>query len=580
MQAFQPSETPSVESSYLQSLSRNNATALEDAIFENYNADSLELSPNMDGSRRESFAAGPSLFSPKSEDWQGVDMQSIPSGNPFVDQQQNVNVTSFGQGATHEFNPQAAMWPMRGNVSGTSPQQVENITEMDPTFQMMGATMSFNHPNMFTPATGQMNHNMAAAIVPKEWSRSSHMPAREQQTAQSISDARQEGIRKRNTRFEIPPEHNLGNIDHLIAQSTDEHRIKELKAQKRLLRNRQAALDSRQRKKLHTERLEDEKKQFNAVVADMEVELNAAKAELERLRRENQTYVGYADNMAAQKEEMIRAHTVEARELRKKNALLTEHIQRLEGNVTTPTSPSNAFDAGDLSDMAMPGNWDSSTFAAGNFTSGTLVEKSETTKVDTALPTADVDHDKASSQGGLLFMLFLVGAFVMSSRSANPTIPRASEDIRQASAALLDTVLRDAGITQLADTIQAAGPQPSGVNWQSPSAPVDTSSLEGAANNILPRTGDQQSFAMAAEQYSGMSDQEFLQHLNPPQDHRVPNQGRKSLAEALENLQQTSRQAGMAEVYTRSLLWNKVPNDVVRNFAKMVVEGSHGPQTE
>lgn len=582
MQAYQQPETPSVESSYLQSLSRDHATTLEDAIFDNYNNDNLELSPNMDGSRRESFATGPSLFSPKSEDWQGVDMQSIPSGNPFVDQQQNANVAGFAQGTTHDFVSQANMWPMRGAVPGTSPQQVEAITEMDPTFQMMNATMPFNHPHMFAPAAGQLNHNMGgAAIVPKEWTRSSHMPPREQQVTQSISDARQEGIRKRNTRFEIPPEHNLGNIDHLIAQSTDEHRIKELKAQKRLLRNRQAALDSRQRKKLHTERLEDEKKQFNAVVADMEVELNAAKVELERLRRENQTYVSYADSMAAQKEEMIRAHTVEARELRKKNALLTEHIQRLEGNVTTPTSPSNAFDAGDLNGMAMPGNWDSSTFATGNFTSGNIVEKSEIKKADTIMPTSDADHDKTSSQGGLLFMLFLVGAFVMSSKSANPTIPRASEDVRQASAALLDTVLRDAGITQLADTIQAADPQPSGINWQGSSAPGDATSLGGVGSDILAgATGDQQAFSMAAEQYSGMSDQEFLHHLNPPQDHAVPNQGRKNLAEALENFQQTSRQAGMAEVYTRSLLWNKVPNDVVRNFAKMVVEGSHRPQTE
>jgi len=52
---------------------------------------------------------------------------------------------------------------------------------------------------------------------------------------------RGDGIRKKNARFDIPAEMNLTNIDQLISQSTDEQEIKELKQQKRLLRNRQAA---------------------------------------------------------------------------------------------------------------------------------------------------------------------------------------------------------------------------------------------------------------------------------------------------------------------------------------------------
>lgn len=52
---------------------------------------------------------------------------------------------------------------------------------------------------------------------------------------------RRDGIRKKNARFEIPAERTLSTIDHLISQSTNEEEIKELKQQKRLLRNRQAA---------------------------------------------------------------------------------------------------------------------------------------------------------------------------------------------------------------------------------------------------------------------------------------------------------------------------------------------------
>jgi len=77
-----------------------------------------------------------------------------------------------------------------------------------------------------------------------------------------MSIMRPDGIRKKNARFEIPKERNLQNIDSMILASKDEAEKKELKQQKRLLRNRQAALDSRQRKKTHTEKLELEKFQM------------------------------------------------------------------------------------------------------------------------------------------------------------------------------------------------------------------------------------------------------------------------------------------------------------------------------
>jgi len=54
---------------------------------------------------------------------------------------------------------------------------------------------------------------------------------------------RREGIRKKNARFEIPAERSLLNIDRLIASSTNDDELKELKQQKRLLRNRQAAYE-------------------------------------------------------------------------------------------------------------------------------------------------------------------------------------------------------------------------------------------------------------------------------------------------------------------------------------------------
>lgn len=52
---------------------------------------------------------------------------------------------------------------------------------------------------------------------------------------------RSDMARKKNTKIDIPSERNLLNIDRLIEESTNELERKELKSQRRLLRNREAA---------------------------------------------------------------------------------------------------------------------------------------------------------------------------------------------------------------------------------------------------------------------------------------------------------------------------------------------------
>ena len=56
-----------------------------------------------------------------------------------------------------------------------------------------------------------------------------------------VDYARRDGIRKKNGRIDIPPERNIHTIDEMIDQTNDEDQLKELKQQKRLLRNREAA---------------------------------------------------------------------------------------------------------------------------------------------------------------------------------------------------------------------------------------------------------------------------------------------------------------------------------------------------
>ena len=57
----------------------------------------------------------------------------------------------------------------------------------------------------------------------------------------TVDMQRRDGIRKKNGRIDIPQERNIVCIEKMIEDTTDENLLKELKQQKRLLRNREAA---------------------------------------------------------------------------------------------------------------------------------------------------------------------------------------------------------------------------------------------------------------------------------------------------------------------------------------------------
>lgn len=553
---------------------------------------SSEHSPHMANSRRESFATGPPLFSPKTEDWQSVDMQSIPSNNPYADHQEATSYMRMDHDSSHAFSaPSTGSWGMAAQTS--LPQFDPAVAagfDVPASIYQNAAHAPMPFPSMFGPMPTESKQGR---MSPKnDWSATTqsmhHTPTADSDPLASQGDLRRDGVRKRNARFEIPPDHNLNNIDQLIAESTNEMEIKELKQQKRLLRNRQAALDSRQRKKQHTERLEDEKKQYTATIGELDMEVNALRVQLEESRRECQMYMQYCDNLTIQKEEMIRNHTIESRELRKKVSVLTENITALESNsVPTPGPSGTTINGpfGEVDSLCMPGGWDNANFL---HQYGMVPEPPKQNMQPSVAKKTETgssgEGEKTATQGGLLFLLFLVGAFVMSSPSP-PAIPRVSEDVRSASAALLDNVLKEAGMPSSTAAVQPMPSQPATANWgdMSTSTPMTgvstdgvTAPMLGELHEFIQPTREQtneQAFSMSAAQYNGVSDQTFMQ--NGPADRMAePSQGRKNLAAALAEIRATNKQSGSADVYTRTLLWDQIPRDVVRDFIKMFADNN------
>ncbi|RAL66234.1 hypothetical protein DID88_005905 [Monilinia fructigena] len=194
---------------------------LDDNILDHSALDSgLEMSPPMDNSRRESFAVSSTLFSPR-----------LMTGNTSTCNQWLPTIPlSSTTATTHSCASRAAQNSTYGHSNH-------------------GWGMG-NGSGMSTPMQGhdglpsEFEVNVPIFQRPGRW------------------------YPKKNARFDIPAERNLTNIDQLISQSTDEQEIKELKQQKLLIA---------QRKKQHTERLEDEKKHYTALINDLEEDLGEAK---------------------------------------------------------------------------------------------------------------------------------------------------------------------------------------------------------------------------------------------------------------------------------------------------------------
>ncbi|KAI1775271.1 bZIP transcription factor [Hypoxylon cercidicola] len=599
MQAFYRPNHLSVDTNHAQKyFEEDDSNILDDNILDSSAIDSgLELSPPMAGSRRDSFAVQGSIFSPKTEvgDWQSVDMQSVPSNNPFLEP---TNTNPFRADPSQAaYGSQSQQWSM-GQGSGTcTPLQYDGLeTAFDNNqsiFQQRPMQMQtpFSNPSHQVPLFSTCGpSNPSIPTEQKDWLgqdlKNQSLVKRmrpDTPTIRSHNELRRgDGIRKKNARFDIPAERNLGNIDQLIAATTDEQEIKELKQQKRLLRNRQAALDSRQRKKMHTERLEDEKKHFTSMISSMEEDMNELHMKLEQEARDREFLISHIESLKLEKEELIREHTIETGDLRKKVSVLTDHVQRLE-HAAMPSNTGYSSGFSDMDSLAMDTTWDNMGFM-NDFAMEPEVKQElqivPQKKAEVSLPS---DVDKSTTQGGLLFMLFLVGAFVLSNRST-PTIPRVSEDVREASATLLDNIFKDAGVANAQNAIVPSAPQPSGSDWTSTaSVPMASGAMDGVAPSMLGDLADsltrptqeqtnKQLFSLTPAQYNGVNSQDFLR--TPPT--RSTSQGRRNLAEALNNMRSHEKQSA-AEVYTRSLLWDQIPGDVVRSFAKMVAEANNGP---
>ncbi len=290
---------------------------------------------------------------------------------------------------------------------------------------------------------------------------------------------------------------------------------------------------------------------------------------------ERQQWHQYTENLSREKEELLRQHTLETAELRRKNNYLMEEAHRLEGAAMSAQPSSTGVSAGfpEFQHLTM----DSSPFDDFSFidNSGLDVESRPESSIvmqpkrESPTPTNTEDRSAAS---GLLLMLLLCGAWVASksTSSTSAPIPRMPDDVRVASAVVLENIYKDAGLQpqgSAQSNVEPAGMNRPGALRASVSR-THSSPLASMHHDLTTPSQQQQRdqvFSLSVDQYNHItSDDNYDEHLGLSQAPRKRNLGDTLAA------MRAQKQGPAAEVYTRSLMLDKVPADVVRDFARMM----------
>ena len=161
----------------------------------------------------------------------------------------------------------------------------------------------------------------------------------------------------------------------------------------------------------------------------------------------------------------------------------------------------------------------------------------------------------------------MCGAFVASSKTSVPSLPPIPKQLQSASADVLNNIFQDAGVAPIeAGRVEAADVSPTSDTWMvaksSVSQMVGLDSSLAMLNARLEKPSAEQQhesfMQLTAAEYNDVTSNNFLRDPEPVARNR------RHLEEGLASMR---NKPTAADVYTRSLLWDKVDAEVVRRFA-------------
>lgn len=369
-------------------------------------------------------------------------------------------------------------------------------------------------------------------------------------------------------------------------------------------------MDSRQRKKIHTEKLEEEKKHFTHAISqleDMVQSLQKREADLLREKGEwmaqQQQISQYVEGLHMEKDEMIRVHTLETAELRKKNNILMETVEKLERGNKPTLADNHAGEFAGFENLGMDGHpWEDFPMTNGLSMSGPVPQPATQShshavaQIDDKLEKSNTSTSDYPFSWNAFYMCLLFGAFIASNNTSLPdrSLPQLSEEYRAESANVLKAVLASSppdlahstNTNHAAVSVSAAaGPGSATITGmemtQMGPAPTGSSTLDELHDTLVLPTDEQeraQVFALNADQYNALT---TFEDDGAGFKAQQPSSLQQALAAMRSNAaQHRMHDTSTSDVYSRSLMWERVPEKVIRDFRRMVQEYGASPVKE
>jgi hypothetical protein len=369
------------------------------------------------------------------------------------------------------------------------------------------------------------------------------------------------------------------------------------------------SLDSRQRKKQRAEELENENKKWtdriNMVEEEMRkmaLQIDIHVQEKEQLMRERVQFQEQIQEMTWEKENMVQEHTLATGELRKKISILTERLE----NENNPAPQAGSADYNDFTNemngltMDPVNDWD---FLVNNDFIDNMEsdQKPQETSLVLAPKKKEVvaEEEKPIAQG-FLMLLLLCGAWVAtkSTSSSSPSIPlpQLSDDVRATSALVFNNIMKENAL-QSTQATRASGLEPAASATPSRRPAVfsglgistgtsqGNDRLSSITTKLLKPTSDQeaeQAFSLSIAQYDSLTSTDLPRRIystsssddEPMTPETSQSSRRRGLADMLKAMSDDAKGDSPANVYTRSLLWDRIPSEIMQEFQQMVAEST------
>jgi hypothetical protein len=310
------------------------------------------------------------------------------------------------------------------------------------------------------------------------------------------------------------------------------------------------------------------------------------------------------ESLNMEKRDMLMKHTEETSSLRKRIQVMTDRLEAGPAPAMSAAPSSTGFSEfnADFDDLNIgPHVWDqlifphpdgsmvSDEFGFGHQSMTPLkqsLEKKASTNTIVPAQSRKVNENSTEQPiaSSLLFMLLLCGAFVASKPATSSTseLPKMPADVRAAAPTVLSNLLSDINPSAHQQQARAAlqafnDPAPSNLPAMNHQTANKLDQLHHHMISPTKQQSDEATFALTQAQYAALTD------IGPPvNDYRDPGHvhpARRSLAEALAN-EHTVSSGNKADIYTRSLLFEQIPADVVRQFKEMVRDRNQRDQQQ